>query len=75
MSKYNIAVIRGDGIGPEVIEEGLKILDCISKKSGIDFFLPAPISFLKFHLFIFFLPGLLRHEPWPVSAWRLFLLR
>ena len=37
MSKYNIAVIRGDGIGPEVIEEGLKILDCISKKSGIDF--------------------------------------
>ncbi len=37
MSKYNIAVIRGDGIGPEVIEEGLKVLNYISKKSNLNF--------------------------------------
>ena len=37
MPQYKIAVIRGDGIGPEVIEEGLKILDYFSKNSNIDF--------------------------------------
>jgi tartrate dehydrogenase/decarboxylase/D-malate dehydrogenase len=28
---YNIAVIRGDGIGPEVIREGKKVLDAVSE--------------------------------------------
>ncbi len=32
MKNYKIAVIPGDGIGPEVIREGLKILDVVSKK-------------------------------------------
>ena len=32
MSTYKIAVIGGDGIGPEVIAEGLKVLDAASKK-------------------------------------------
>ncbi len=32
MENYKIAVIPGDGIGPEVIREGLKILDAVSKK-------------------------------------------
>ena len=33
MSKeYNIAVIPGDGTGPEVVNEGLKILDAVSRK-------------------------------------------
>ena len=34
MSTYKIAVIGGDGIGPEVIAEGLKVLDAASKKHG-----------------------------------------
>jgi 3-isopropylmalate dehydrogenase len=35
MSKtYNIAVIPGDGTGPEVVAEGIKVLDAISEKKG-----------------------------------------
>lgn len=34
MVKHKIAVIPGDGIGPEVIKEGVKILEAISKKVG-----------------------------------------
>jgi 3-isopropylmalate dehydrogenase len=35
MSKtYNIAVIPGDGTGPEVVTEGIKVLNAISGKSG-----------------------------------------
>ncbi len=34
MKKYRIAVIPGDGIGPEVIEEGVKTLQCASELSG-----------------------------------------
>jgi 3-isopropylmalate dehydrogenase len=34
MKSYNIAVIPGDGTGPEVIREGIKILDAVSQKSG-----------------------------------------
>ena len=30
MAEYKIAVIRGDGIGVEVIEEGLKVLEAVS---------------------------------------------
>lgn len=29
MKNYKIAVIPGDGIGPEVIQEGVKVLECI----------------------------------------------
>ena len=32
MKTYKIAVIPGDGTGPEVIQEGLKVLDAASKK-------------------------------------------
>jgi len=34
MKSYNIAVIPGDGTGPEVIKEGIKILDAVSKRLG-----------------------------------------
>ncbi|MBW1706446.1 MAG: 3-isopropylmalate dehydrogenase [Deltaproteobacteria bacterium] len=34
---YNIAVIPGDGTGPEVVAEGLKALQAISKLFDIDF--------------------------------------
>jgi 3-isopropylmalate dehydrogenase len=35
MSKsYNIAVIPGDGTGPEVVAEGLKVINAVSEKEG-----------------------------------------
>lgn len=37
MKKYKIAVIPGDGTGPEVINEGLKVLQAISQKCGFKY--------------------------------------
>ena len=38
MSKtINLAVIAGDGIGPEVVAEGLKVLDVVGAKHGVTF--------------------------------------
>ncbi len=34
MSSYNIGVIPGDGIGPEVIKEGLRVLEVVSDMQG-----------------------------------------
>ncbi len=34
MKTYNIAVIPGDGTGPEVVREGLKVLDAAGQKFG-----------------------------------------
>jgi len=34
---YKIAVIPGDGVGPEVIREGLKVLDAVSKIYNLKF--------------------------------------
>ena len=32
--KYRIAVIRGDGIGPEIVEEGIRALNAAAKRFG-----------------------------------------
>ena len=37
MKTYEIAVIPGDGIGKEVVPEGLKVLEAASMKFGIGF--------------------------------------
>ena len=37
MTTYKLAVIPGDGIGPEVIAEGLKVLDAVAAKHGLTF--------------------------------------
>jgi 3-isopropylmalate dehydrogenase len=34
---YKIAVLPGDGTGPEVVDEGLKVLDAVAEKKGIKF--------------------------------------
>ena len=34
---YKIAVIPGDGVGPEIIREGLKVLKTVAKKENIKF--------------------------------------
>ena len=34
---YKIAVVPGDGIGPEVVEQALRVLDKIGEKYGHTF--------------------------------------
>ena len=35
--EYNIAVIPGDGTGPEVVAEGIKALEAVSRRHGLKF--------------------------------------
>jgi tartrate dehydrogenase/decarboxylase / D-malate dehydrogenase len=37
MTSHRIAVIPGDGIGKEVVPEGIRVLDAVGAKFGIDF--------------------------------------
>jgi len=37
VKSFNLAVIPGDGIGPEVVGEGLKVLDAVAKKYDLTF--------------------------------------
>ncbi len=37
MSIYNITLIKGDGIGPEIIDEAVKVLDAVAGVSGLEF--------------------------------------
>ena len=37
MAEYNLAVIGGDGVGPEVIAEGRKVLETLASSSGPSF--------------------------------------
>ena len=37
MTKYRIAVVGGDGIGPEVIQEALKVLGATAEKLGFEY--------------------------------------
>jgi len=37
MANFNLAVIAGDGIGPEVVAQGLRVLDCVAAKHGATF--------------------------------------
>jgi 3-isopropylmalate dehydrogenase len=34
---YSIAVLPGDGIGPEIMAEAIKVLEVIGKRFGVDF--------------------------------------
>src|ERR1700693_1624299 len=38
MKRFSIAVIEGDGIGREVVPEGLRVLEAAGRRHGIDFF-------------------------------------
>jgi len=37
MKKYKIALIKGDGIGPEIIDEAVKVLDAVASCHDFDF--------------------------------------
>ncbi len=45
MKTYNIVVLKGDGIGPEIIDAALRVLDSVEKKFG------------RFHLNLQFYPA------------------
>ncbi len=36
MKQYNIAIIKGDGIGPEIVDEAIKVLDAVCSKEDIE---------------------------------------
>ena len=36
MAKHQIAVIKGDGIGVDVVDEALKVLEALAGKHGIE---------------------------------------
>ena len=36
MNNYKIAVIKGDGIGPEIVDEAIKVLDAVASKEGFN---------------------------------------
>ncbi|MCD6024045.1 MAG: 3-isopropylmalate dehydrogenase [Fibrobacteria bacterium] len=45
MKKYSAAVLAGDGIGPEVMEQALRVLDAVSKMHGFEMDLrPADVG-------------------------------
>jgi 3-isopropylmalate dehydrogenase len=35
--KFNIVVLPGDGIGPEIIAESVKVMNAVGKKYGHEF--------------------------------------
>ena len=37
--KYNIAVIPGDGIGPEITTAAVEVLEAAASRQGIDIFI------------------------------------
>lgn len=36
MNRYNIAIIKGDGVGPEIIDEAIKVLDAIAAEDDFE---------------------------------------
>ena len=36
-NKYKIALIKGDGIGPEIVDEAVKVLDAVASVENVEF--------------------------------------
>jgi len=36
VTKYKIAILAGDGIGPEIMQEGIKVLKVIEARNDVD---------------------------------------
>ena len=37
MSAYKIALLDGDGIGPEIMAEAVKVLNLVAERQNVDF--------------------------------------
>jgi len=45
MTTYNIALLEGDGIGPEIMAEAVKVLELVGRRQQVEFqLLPAPFG-------------------------------
>ena len=64
--KAKIAVIAGDGIGPEVVAEGVRVLEQIGKRFGHEFN-PGPNPVQEFGLPLTEVMGMLQSEGFPVT--------
>ena len=42
--KMNIATIPGDGIGPDIVREGCRVLEAVGKKFGHEFVFTETLS-------------------------------
>ena len=61
MKSYKIAVIAGDGIGKEVMPEGLRVLDAVARKYNFE---------LKFDKFDWSCDNYEKHGWWMPPSWR-----
>ncbi|MBI1396808.1 MAG: tartrate dehydrogenase [Betaproteobacteria bacterium] len=61
MAKYRIAVIPGDGIGKEVMPEGVRVLDAVGRRFGIS---------LSFDQFDWSCDNYAKHGWWMPPDWR-----
>ena len=61
MQSYKIAVIAGDGIGKEVMPEGLRVLDAVARKFNFE---------LKFDEFDWSCSNYEKHDWWMPPSWR-----
>ena len=44
MKHYKIAVLAGDGIGPEITQEAIKVLKVIEERNAVSFeLMPSPL--------------------------------
>ena len=62
MAKYKIALLPGDGIGPEVVDATLVVMDALEKKADIEFALGIDDSEIYgnvsfFSVFVYFYGG------------------
>ena len=46
---YKVAVIPGDGIGPEIVREARKVLDKVGQKYGHEFDISGAVNGWMFH--------------------------
>ena len=37
MNTYKVALLKGDGIGPEIVDSAVRVLEAVGKKRGIGF--------------------------------------
>ena len=37
MADYKITLLKGDGIGPEIVDSAVRVLEAVGKKRGIGF--------------------------------------
>lgn len=42
MKNYKVTLLRGDGIGPEIVAEAVKVLDAAGRNTALPSIIPMP---------------------------------